>query len=52
LRVTMAQWLTPNGQPLQGVGLEPDLAVTQPENLAADQDPQLSAAVQRLMAGV
>jgi carboxyl-terminal processing protease len=51
LRITSAQWLTPSGAPLHGNGLVPDLMVEQPDNLAPGQDPQLSAAVQRLVAG-
>ncbi len=48
VRITMAQWLTPNGEPIHGVGLEPDIAVSQPASLPAGEDPQLSAAVARL----
>jgi carboxyl-terminal processing protease len=51
LRITSAQWLTPSGAPLHGNGLVPDLLVEQPDNLAAGQDPQLSAAIHRLVAG-
>jgi carboxyl-terminal processing protease len=51
LRVTMAQWLTPNGQPLHGQGLVPDLVVGIPEDVAEGQDPQLEAAVARLLGG-
>jgi carboxyl-terminal processing protease len=51
LRITSAQWLTPSGAPLHGNGLVPDLMVEQPDNLAPGQDPQLSAAVPRLVAG-
>jgi carboxyl-terminal processing protease len=48
VRITMAQWLTPNGEPIHGVGLEPDIAVSQPASLPAGEDPQLSVAVARL----
>lgn len=29
LKLTIAQWLTPNGDPIQGKGLEPDISITQ-----------------------
>lgn len=51
LRVTTAQWLTPTEQPLQGVGIMPDIVVTQPTDLPAGSDPQLDAAVQHLSGG-
>lgn len=55
LRVTTAQWLTPNGQPLQGVGLLPDQVVDMPatSTIAVDAttatDPQLDAAVRYIL---
>jgi carboxyl-terminal processing protease len=51
LRVTTAQWLTPNEHPLQGVGLTPDLAVAGPPESTAENDPQLEAAVRYLVGG-
>jgi carboxyl-terminal processing protease len=51
LRVTTAQWLTPNEHPLQGVGLTPDLAVAAPPDSTPEQDPQLEAAVRYLVGG-
>jgi carboxyl-terminal processing protease len=46
VRVTMARWLTPNEQPLQGVGLTPDISVAPG---AANTDPALDRAVQHLL---
>lgn len=48
LRITIARWLTPNEQPLQGVGLAPDIPV------AADSgpgDPVLDRAVRFFLDG-
>ncbi len=41
LRLTIARWLTPNGEPIQGVGLTPALAVAS----ADGTDTQLESAV-------
>jgi carboxyl-terminal processing protease len=55
LRVTTAQWLTPSGQPIQGVGLLPDQVVempatsTVPADVTAATDPQLDAAVRYIL---
>jgi carboxyl-terminal processing protease len=46
VRVTMARWLTPNEQPLQGVGLTPDIVVAPG---APNTDPALDRAVQHLL---
>ncbi len=51
MRVTIAQWLTPSGVPLHGNGLVPDQIVELPDDLEEGQDPQLSAAVERLNGG-
>lgn len=48
LRVTSAIWLTPNGQPLEKQGLEPDLSVAPATEASAPRDPQLEAAVRHL----
>jgi carboxyl-terminal processing protease len=48
LRVTVAQWLTPSGQAVQGEGLVPDLEVTP----ADGADAPLDAAVQYLSSNV
>ncbi len=44
LRLTIARWLTPSGEPIQGVGLEPALAVAS----ADGSDAQLESAVDLL----
>lgn len=48
LRITSAQWLTPNRQPIHGEGLEPDIAVTQLAPAVTGADSQLDAAVSYL----
>jgi carboxyl-terminal processing protease len=45
VHVTVAVWLTPNDTLIDGQGLEPDIAVTVPDNLPADQDPFVEAAL-------
>ena len=46
LYVTIARWRTPNGELIEGVGLEPDLPVTlTPEDAQANRDTQLFAAI-------
>ena len=47
VRITIARWLTPNGNQINEVGLTPDIEVlyTQ-EDVDADRDPQLDAAIQ------
>ena len=49
LRVTTAQWLTPNEQPLQNVGIAPDIAAPEPPEGPSGPDPQLEAAVRYLL---
>lgn len=52
LYVTIARWRTPNGELIEGVGLEPDVAVAlTPEDVEADRDPQLFAAIDFLQTG-
>ena len=51
LRVTTAQWLTPAEQPIQGVGITPDIASAGPPDGQLDPDPQLEAAVRYLLGG-
>ena len=46
VRITTARWLTPNEQPLQGMGLTPDIPVAA---AAGDTDPALERAVQYLL---
>jgi carboxyl-terminal processing protease len=46
LYVTIARWRTPNGELIEGVGLEPDVSVAlTPEDAQADRDTQLFAAI-------
>jgi carboxyl-terminal processing protease len=51
LRVTTAQWLTPNEQPIQGVGITPDVEAPPPPDGSDGPDPQLDAAVRQLLGG-
>ena len=46
VRITIARWLTPNGNQINEVGLTPDIEVpyTQ-EDVDADRDPQVDAAI-------
>ncbi len=51
LWITTARYLTPDGKPIQGKGLEPDVAVDQPEGefgVAQQSDPILDKALERL----
>ncbi len=50
VRITIARWLTPNGNQIDSIGLTPDLVVeyTQ-EDYDAGRDPQLDAAVELLL---
>jgi carboxyl-terminal processing protease len=52
LRITIAHWFTPKNRAIDGVGLEPDIAVpiTQ-EDVAAKRDPQLQRAQEYLLQG-
>ncbi|NDG02383.1 MAG: PDZ domain-containing protein, partial [Synechococcaceae bacterium WBB_34_004] len=53
LAVTVARYLTPNGNPIQGVGLMPDQPLSAPEpqgsSLGSDEDPWLQAASSQLL---
>ena len=52
LYVTIARWRTPNGELIEGVGLEPDVAVAlTPEDVEAERDTQLFAAIDFLQGG-
>ncbi len=52
LRVTIARWLTPNGTDLGKVGIAPDIVVDRTvEDVRADKDPQLTAALEFLTTG-
>ncbi len=49
LFVTVGRWLTPNGELIEGVGIEPDVPVPgMTEQLAQGHDPALPLAVQHL----
>jgi carboxyl-terminal processing protease len=49
LYVTIARWLTPNGEQIEGVGLTPDVPVTRTEDdIANNRDTQLYAAITEL----
>jgi carboxyl-terminal processing protease len=49
VRVTIARWLTPNGNSIDKKGLTPDIVVTMTsDDIKANKDPQLDAAVQQL----
>ena len=46
LRVTIAKWYTPNGNNINGDGIEPDKVVERTfEQINKDEDPQLEAAL-------
>jgi carboxyl-terminal processing protease len=48
-RVTIARWLTPNGNTINGIGLTPDVEVKlTDEDIQANRDPQLQKAVELL----
>jgi carboxyl-terminal processing protease len=50
-RVTIAKWLTPNERAIDQIGLTPDVIVeTTTEDFASEQDPQLDAAMETLLA--
>lgn len=50
LRITIAQWFTPNGNNIDEVGITPDIVVEFSEvDYAEDRDPQLDAAVEYLL---
>lgn len=52
LRVTIARWLLPGGDHLDGQGIEPDIAVEMTgDDYANDRDPQLDRAVEYLLKG-
>jgi len=49
LYVTIARWLTPNGEQIEGVGLVPDVPITLSEDdIANNRDVQLYAAIDEL----
>ena len=54
LKVTMARYYTPNGEFIHGVGIEPDITVSLPENVMLDEvrgtekDTQYAAALEEI----
>jgi carboxyl-terminal processing protease len=49
VRITVAQWMTPNGTNVTHVGLKPDVEVKMTEeDIKANRDPQLDKAVELL----
>ena len=50
IKVTVAQWLTPEGLSISGNGVEPDVEVDMsPEDYVNDLDPQLEKAIELLL---
>jgi carboxyl-terminal processing protease len=50
LSITTARWFTPNDRQINGEGLRPDIEVERSEeDIAAERDPQLDAAIQYLL---
>ncbi len=50
LKITVAQWLTPNGTSISEGGLTPDIVVERTvDDIVAEQDPQIDAAVEFLL---
>ena len=52
LRLTVAQWHVPSGQPIPTTGLDPDVAVATPNPPQPDRDPVLESAAQRLLSRI
>ncbi|MEN9557895.1 MAG: hypothetical protein RL141_264 [Candidatus Parcubacteria bacterium] len=52
LKVTIAEWLTPNGRSIHTEGIQPDVAVElTPEDFDAERDPQLEKALELIRTG-
>jgi carboxyl-terminal processing protease len=50
VRITVARWITPDGEWIHGQGLEPDISVSLPDQIDGDfTDTQLQAAVDYIM---
>jgi carboxyl-terminal processing protease len=50
LYLTVERWLTPNGRPIEGKGLDPDYPVViTPDDIAQGKDPQLQQALDYLL---
>lgn len=53
VRITIAKWLTPNGNTIHDIGLTPDYVIElTPEDRQADRDPQLDKAVEVLLEAI
>ncbi len=52
VKLTIAEWLTPNGVSINNNGLEPDYKVEMPEDLTSDKDPQLDKALEIVKAAI
>lgn len=50
LRLTSAAWLTPDKRPIPAEGLAPDVVVAFPTDGSAESDPQLTTAIERVLA--
>lgn len=48
VKVTIAKWITPNGKNLNKNGLDPDIAIKNPENLEVGKDPQMDKALEEV----
>jgi carboxyl-terminal processing protease len=49
VKITVAEWLTPNGRSINGEGILPDITVeVTPEDLLAERDPQFEKAIEVL----
>ena len=47
MRITIAQWLTPRGELISNIGLEPDIKVEMTiEDFEKGRDPQLDKAIE------
>jgi carboxyl-terminal processing protease len=52
LKITIARWLTPNGNNIMGNGITPDIKVARTaDDVTAGKDPQLARAIQFFKAG-
>ena len=50
LKITVAQWLTPDGTSISKAGLTPDIVVEQTiDDIVAEKDPQMDAAIDYLL---
>jgi carboxyl-terminal processing protease len=50
LRVTIAEWLTPNGEQINGEGIVPDVYIERTqEDFVEERDPQLERAIEHLL---